>query len=63
MANKKEEPKRDMWECVSGILNDYGINTVNISNRVGVHLIADMLEALISEGYLSIGNKEEENDG
>ena len=57
----KETAKKDLWECVSGILNDYGINTMNISNRVGAHLISDMLEALISEGYLSLGNKEENN--
>ena len=61
MANTKEKESKTMWECVSSIISDYGINTVNISNRVGSHLIADMLEALISEGYLSIDNKDEEN--
>ncbi len=64
MANTKETAKKNIWECVSSILNDYGINTVNISNRVGAHLIGDMLDSLITEGYLSISNnnnKEEDN--
>jgi len=63
MANTKEKENKTMWECVSSIISDYGINTVNISNRVGDHLVADILQTLISNGYLSIENKEEEKNG
>ena len=60
MANT-DTSKKEIWECVSNIFKDYGIDAGKILNRVGSHLIADMLEALISEGYLSIDNKDEEN--
>ena len=62
MANT-DTSKKEIWECVSNIFKDYGIDAGKISNRVGDHLVADILQTLISNGYLSIENKEEEKNG
>lgn len=52
MKQSDEEFTMTPWGCLSVTLQDYGIDTTNISPRVGEHLIEDFMDSMIKCGHI-----------
>lgn len=64
MGKKCEEEEMFVltpWGCLSSVLDDYGIDTSHIKDKVRNHIVEDFMDTMVNAGYVSkIGDTEEE---
>ena len=40
------------WQCLYGVLNDYGISVSNITATIGEHLVNDFMNEMVKCGHI-----------
>ena len=60
--NPSEEEKFTLteWGCLVATLTDYGVDTSNITARVGQHMVEDFLNLMVRCGYIGLAEGTQE---
>lgn len=54
-----EEYRLTPWGCLEAVLKDFGVDTSNVTGRMGELIIEDFMKAMVDAGYIK---KTEENE-
>lgn len=40
------------WGCLAATLKDYGLDISHITPKMGVHMVEDFMESMVTAGYI-----------
>ena len=48
------------WWCLKATLQDYNVDTTNVTPKMGEHIVNDFMELMVKQGYIAKGEENED---